>query len=40
MAMVGLTGREICLGTDIPGRLYCATDGQGRFYTARGTVPG
>ena len=35
----GLTGREICLGTDIPGRLYCATDGQGRFL-ARVDRPG
>ena len=36
----GETGREICLGTDVPGRLYCALDGRGRFYTARVDRPG
>ena len=32
--------RETCLGTDIPGRLYCAPDGRARFFTARVDRPG
>jgi len=30
----GQTGREVCLRTDDPGRLYCALDGRGLFYAA------
>lgn len=36
----GPTGREVCLGTNVPGRLYCALDGRGSFYTARVDRPG
>jgi hypothetical protein len=33
-------GREVCLGMDVPGRLYCAPDGRGFFYTVRVDRPG
>lgn len=36
----GPTGREVCLGTDIPGRLYCAPDGRRLFFAARVDRPG
>jgi hypothetical protein len=32
--------RKACLGTDIPGRLYCGVDGRGYFYAARVDRPG
>lgn len=32
--------RQTTLGTDIPGRLYCAIDGKGYFFTARVDRPG
>jgi hypothetical protein len=36
----GAGKREICLGTDLPGRIYCSLDGRGYFYAARVDRPG